>query len=192
MLDDSFASMTLKRRLDAGEISMSDTAPGTVAGRVAIADIDTAASALAQAAQAAEQWRQAPVSVRVDEWLELQCHAVSAVRIVAPLVVASSRQLWKLCGYRPVTSSVTAATIRFEQPQPAGRRRVVRRAQRHGARGPAFVVHDDWSGSSWTAVNQETCAPCVGQPAMPRRPPLRGHVATHPAGILNVGSGIRT
>ncbi|MBH0781581.1 aldehyde dehydrogenase family protein [Nocardia sp. NEAU-351] len=71
MLDDSFASLSLKRRLDSGEIAIPDLDTDLVVGRVAVADGDTVAVALAAAAAAAREWRTFPLAVRIDDFLEL-------------------------------------------------------------------------------------------------------------------------
>ncbi|MEU7137877.1 aldehyde dehydrogenase [Nocardia sp. NPDC046473] len=71
MLDDSFASLTLKRRLDSGELSLPDLDTDIVPGRVAVADAENISAALTHAAAAAREWRTAPISVRVDDFLEL-------------------------------------------------------------------------------------------------------------------------
>ncbi|MGK8520159.1 aldehyde dehydrogenase family protein [Nocardia asteroides] len=71
MLDDSFASLSLKRRLDSGELSLPDVDTDIVVGRVSIASPETVAEALEQAAAAAREWRAAPLSVRIDDLMEL-------------------------------------------------------------------------------------------------------------------------
>ncbi|RDI68140.1 aldehyde dehydrogenase family protein [Nocardia pseudobrasiliensis] len=70
LLDDSFASLTLKRRLDSGELSLHDLDGDAVIGRVAVADDDAVAASLSCAAAAAREWRSAPLSLRIDDFLE--------------------------------------------------------------------------------------------------------------------------
>ena len=45
VLDDSFASLTLKRGLEAGRVSPADVPPGVLVGRVSVAEKDMAARA---------------------------------------------------------------------------------------------------------------------------------------------------
>ena len=66
LLDDSFASLALKRRLEHGDIVASDAPSGIVVGRVALAD-----NAMIAAAAAAAEWRSTAMSVRVERWLSL-------------------------------------------------------------------------------------------------------------------------
>lgn len=71
VLDDSFASLTLKRNLEAGRVPLSEAPPGVIVGRVAVAEKETIADALAAAAEATKTWRSAPLSVRLDGLMEL-------------------------------------------------------------------------------------------------------------------------
>ncbi|MGL5442192.1 MAG: aldehyde dehydrogenase family protein, partial [[Mycobacterium] stephanolepidis] len=69
VLDDSFAALSLKRRLDTGEQPYTPDLEGIV-GRVAAGTAEHMASAIASAAHATKLWRSAPVEVRVDEFLD--------------------------------------------------------------------------------------------------------------------------
>jgi acyl-CoA reductase-like NAD-dependent aldehyde dehydrogenase len=71
VLDDSFASLTLKRKLEAGRISLAEVPPGVVVGRVAVAEPETIADALVAASVATEIWRTTPLSVRLNDYMEL-------------------------------------------------------------------------------------------------------------------------
>jgi succinate-semialdehyde dehydrogenase/glutarate-semialdehyde dehydrogenase len=71
VLDDSFASLTVKRRLESGAISLDEVPPGVVVGRVALADKETIEDALAAAAEATRIWRSVPLATRLDEWMAL-------------------------------------------------------------------------------------------------------------------------
>ena len=71
LLDDSFASLALKRGLERGVINASDAPPGVVVGRVAVADNAMIAAAATAAAAATLEWRSVPISVRVEDWLSL-------------------------------------------------------------------------------------------------------------------------
>ena len=71
VLDDSFASLRLKRRLESGAISLDEVPPGVVVGRVSLADKATLQSALSAAAEATQIWRSAPLSVRLQDWMAL-------------------------------------------------------------------------------------------------------------------------
>lgn len=135
MLDDSFASMTLKRRLDAGEIAMADTAPGAVAGRVAVAGDDTITEALAHAARAAEQWRRTPPAVRVDEWLGLMDSIITEkAELIEHMLTLEGhpRALarWELSGMRQACRKESRDYFRQQLWQEFvvdGRRHIVRR-----------------------------------------------------------------
>jgi acyl-CoA reductase-like NAD-dependent aldehyde dehydrogenase len=61
VLDDVFASLTLKRRLDSGE----DLPAAGVFGRCAVADEQTVAAATDAAAEAAPEWAAAPLATRM-------------------------------------------------------------------------------------------------------------------------------
>lgn len=71
VLDDSFASLTLKRKLEAGRISLAEAPPGVIVGRVAVAEPETITDALVAASEATEVWRTTPQSVRLDDWMQL-------------------------------------------------------------------------------------------------------------------------
>ena len=75
LLDDSFASLTLKRNLEAGRIAPEEAPPGVVIGRVSVATAEAVTESLERAARAARTWRAAPVSVRVRDWNELLAKA---------------------------------------------------------------------------------------------------------------------
>jgi acyl-CoA reductase-like NAD-dependent aldehyde dehydrogenase len=64
LLDDVFASLTLKRRLERGELS-PDAATGSVVGRCALAEPETVAAATEAAARAAREWAAVPLSTRM-------------------------------------------------------------------------------------------------------------------------------
>ncbi|MCE0445000.1 hypothetical protein LT493_06430 [Streptomyces tricolor] len=60
VLEDSFASLTLKRRLESGRVSPDEVPEGVIAGRVALADEATVEDAVQAAAEATKIWRAAP------------------------------------------------------------------------------------------------------------------------------------
>jgi acyl-CoA reductase-like NAD-dependent aldehyde dehydrogenase len=64
LLDDAFASLTAKRRLEKGR---GGQPPPSIVGRVATADASSIVAALAAAARAAPVWQAMPLSVRVVE-----------------------------------------------------------------------------------------------------------------------------
>ncbi|EIC61809.1 aldehyde dehydrogenase family protein [Mycobacteroides abscessus] len=68
VLQDSFATLTLKRRLDSGEQQYGEDMAGIV-GRVAVGTDRHMQAALAAATRAAKVWRGAPLQVRVDDFL---------------------------------------------------------------------------------------------------------------------------
>lgn len=65
VLDDVFASLTLKRRLEQGDDGVPDVPTGSVVGRCAVADAETAAAALEAAAAAAPLWAATPLATRM-------------------------------------------------------------------------------------------------------------------------------
>ena len=76
VLDDSFASLTLKRNLEAGRVSTADVPPGVLVGRVSVAEKETIDDALAAAAEATKIWRSVALSVRLADWNRLLRQAV--------------------------------------------------------------------------------------------------------------------
>lgn len=66
MLDDAFASLTLKRKLEQGKIP-AENLPPSIIGRIAKADETVIDLALAAAADAAPVWAALPLSTRLDE-----------------------------------------------------------------------------------------------------------------------------
>jgi acyl-CoA reductase-like NAD-dependent aldehyde dehydrogenase len=65
LLDDAFASLSLKRRLEQGRIPPVNLPP-SIAGRIAKADAATVDLALAAAAQAVPAWAAMPLATRVE------------------------------------------------------------------------------------------------------------------------------
>ncbi|MFJ9721158.1 aldehyde dehydrogenase family protein [Streptomyces sp. NPDC101209] len=65
LLDDVFANLTLKRKLEQGRIAPDDL-PATVVGRVAKAGRDTVEHAVEAAAAAAPAWGAMPLHTRID------------------------------------------------------------------------------------------------------------------------------
>lgn len=135
VLDDSFASLTLKRKLEAGTIPLADVPPGVVVGRVAVAEKETVADALAAAAEATRTWRSAPLSTRFDDWMELLRDAIldngdEIVRMLTleghPLELAR----WELSGMRELSRVQAADYLRgqlWQEFSVDGRRNIVRR-----------------------------------------------------------------
>ncbi|MGV9674161.1 aldehyde dehydrogenase family protein [Nocardia sp. NPDC003482] len=66
IIDDSFAMLKLKRRLERGDPSVPAELPDAVVGRVAVADAAAVDDAVAAAAAAFARWRSAPLAVRFD------------------------------------------------------------------------------------------------------------------------------
>ncbi|WP_280722484.1 aldehyde dehydrogenase [Kitasatospora sp. MAA4] len=65
LLDDAFASLTLKRRLEEGRIP-PENLPPSIVGRVAKASARTVALALDAAAEAAPRWAAVPPAIRLE------------------------------------------------------------------------------------------------------------------------------
>ncbi|WP_223283937.1 aldehyde dehydrogenase family protein [Streptomyces sp. FBKL.4005] len=135
VLEDSFASLTLKRRLESGRVSPDEVPEGVIAGRVALADEATVEDAVQAAAEATKIWRAAPLSVRFDGWMELlratiEEHQDELVRLLTleghPLELAK----WEISGMRELTRPESAAYLRGQLHQEftvGNRRNIVRR-----------------------------------------------------------------
>lgn len=136
LLDDSFASLTLKRNLEAGRIAPEEAPPGVVIGRVSVATAEAVTESLEIAARAARTWRAAPVSVRVRDWNELLAKAIREHEdTIVELLTLEGHPLelarWELSGMyelsRPETSEFLAGQL-WREFDLDGRRNVVRRA----------------------------------------------------------------
>jgi succinate-semialdehyde dehydrogenase/glutarate-semialdehyde dehydrogenase len=135
LLNDSFASLTFKRKLEAGKISLAEVPPGVIIGRVALADKETVAEALVAAAEATEIWRSAPLSVRLDDWMDLlratlrenEDEVVHMLTLEGhPLELAR----WEVSGMHELTRRETADFLRgqlWQEFSVDGRRNIVRR-----------------------------------------------------------------
>jgi acyl-CoA reductase-like NAD-dependent aldehyde dehydrogenase len=135
LLNDSFTSLSFKRNLEAGKISPADVPSGVFVGRVAVADKETVADALSAAAEATEIWRSAPLSVRLDDWMELlratlrenEDEVVHMLTLEGhPLELAR----WEMSGMRELTSGVTENFLRghlWQEFAVDGRRNIIRR-----------------------------------------------------------------
>lgn len=135
VLDDSFASLTLKRRLESGSAALEDAPPDVVAGRVAVATPETVAQALAAAAEAARIWRSVPLSVRFDGWMEALGNVVrenedEIIRMLLleghPLQLAR----WEFAGMLELSRPESLRFLRgqlWQEFEVDGRRNIVRR-----------------------------------------------------------------
>jgi acyl-CoA reductase-like NAD-dependent aldehyde dehydrogenase len=206
MLDDSFASLSLKRRLDSGELPFAEADPAVVAGRVAIAEADTIAAALSAAAAAAAQWRRAPLSVRVDDWLEAMHRAFTdnAEAIVHMLTLEGHpRELarWELSGMLAACRPESRAYFRDQlwHEYTVGDRRCVVRRQPDGV-----VCVNPPANAPMSSVLLASLCVAAGNAVVVRAPrsvPLGAMYAVHellgpalaavgaPAGIVNAVCG---
>ncbi|WP_406002937.1 aldehyde dehydrogenase family protein [Streptomyces sp. NBC_00829] len=66
LLEDAFASLTLKRKLESGRLAPENLPPGIV-GRVARADRETVTQAIEAASRAVGEWTAFPLDVRLDQ-----------------------------------------------------------------------------------------------------------------------------
>ncbi|MEU8566129.1 aldehyde dehydrogenase family protein [Streptomyces cyaneofuscatus] len=137
LLDDVFASLRLKRRLEQGRLE--DVAPGglpdTVVGRVAKADRATVELAVKAAASAVQEWAAVPLEIRIDRFAELLHQRISdhAEEIAAVLVeeghpLALAR--WQVSGMLEIFGPHSTAFYRSQMLQEfghGGRRLQVRR-----------------------------------------------------------------
>lgn len=135
VLDDSFASLRLKRRLESGAISLDEVPPGVVVGRVSLADKPTLQSALSAAAEATQIWRSAPLSVRLQDWMALLRAALQENRdeLIRMLILEGhprSLAHWELSGMMEATSQRTTDFLHgqlWQESLADGRRNIVRR-----------------------------------------------------------------
>lgn len=135
VLDDSFASLTLKRRLESGALAPEQAPPDVLVGRVAVAEKETVADSLAAAADATKTWRATPLSVRFDGWMELLRAMIDdnedeIVRMLTldghPLELAR----WEVSGMRELSRPASAGFLRgqlWQEFEVDGRRNIIRR-----------------------------------------------------------------
>lgn len=140
VLDDAFASLTLKRRLEAATASLDEVAEGMLVGRVAVAEEETILDALAAAAEAGRIWRAVPLSTRFDGWMELlrktvgehEDELVSLLTLEGhPLDLAR----WEISGMRELARKESADFLRgqlWQEFSIDGRRRNIVRRQADG------------------------------------------------------------
>ncbi|MFJ7059428.1 aldehyde dehydrogenase family protein [Streptomyces griseobrunneus] len=137
LLDDVFASLRLKRRLEQGRLEdvAPEGLPDTVVGRVAKADRATVELAVKAAASAVQEWAAVPLEIRVDRFAELLHQRISdhAEQIAAVLVeeghpLALAR--WQVSGMLEIFGPHSTAFYRSQMLQEfshGGRRLQVRR-----------------------------------------------------------------
>ncbi|MFJ4876190.1 aldehyde dehydrogenase family protein [Streptomyces sp. NPDC088745] len=71
LLQDAFASLTLKRKLESGRLAPEDLPGGSIVGRVARADREAVEQAVRAAAGATAEWNAFPLDVRLNQFGEL-------------------------------------------------------------------------------------------------------------------------
>lgn len=135
VLDDSFASLTLKRKLEAGKVSPAEVPAGVVVGRVAVAEPETVTDALVAASEATGIWRAAPLSVRLNDWMQLlrttiEEHEDEIIRMLIleghPLDLAT----WEISGMYEMLRQETIDFLRgqlWHEIAVGARRNIVRR-----------------------------------------------------------------
>lgn len=110
ILDDVFAGLTLKRRLEQGSLDV-EAATGRVVGRCAVADTDTAEEALASAAAAAREWATVPQAtrMRLGEGIRERIRAGHAGLVELLVAEGSPRSLaqWQVAGLMDLFSPET-------------------------------------------------------------------------------------
>ena len=134
MFDDSFATLTLKRSLDAGDQPYADGLPGIV-GRVAAGTSDDMESAIQTAARAAKIWRAAPIEVRVDRFLDhLRARIIDQRAEIERMALYEGhpRELakWELSGWLTTTTQESKDFYRNQlwlERKDGDKRRIVRR-----------------------------------------------------------------
>ncbi len=136
LLDDAFASMSLKRRLESTPGDPTDLIPDAVVGRVAKADRGVVARALAAAAKAAPIWGARSLDVRVDEFVSrmherLQDNADTVVEMLIAEGHPRDLARWELSGilggFGPDSQDFYRSQMQWEFQDANGRRLLVRR-----------------------------------------------------------------
>ncbi|WP_194290817.1 aldehyde dehydrogenase family protein [Nocardia aurantia] len=135
MLEDSFRSLRLKRDLDRGTADVADQEPGTLVGRVALADEEVCRRALSSAAEAAVRWRAFPLERRLDILAQVheavRAHAADLIRMLTveghPLELARWEYAGMLAATGPVAREFLREQLWREYRTEDGRRRIVRR-----------------------------------------------------------------
>jgi acyl-CoA reductase-like NAD-dependent aldehyde dehydrogenase len=136
LLDDAFASLSLKRKLERGDLPMSAADPAIVLARVGVADQACLADALAAAATAAPAWGARPLSERIDDFialvhLRLRDAADALIETLVgeghPLELARWEMSGFLDGYGPESREFYRSQMQVEYDGGEGRRLLVRR-----------------------------------------------------------------
>lgn len=133
ILDDVFTSLTLKRRLENGELDLA-SATGDVVGRCAVADAETGQAALAAAAAAAPRWAALPLEhrMRLGDGIRERIRRGHAELVELLVAEGSPRSLaqWQVAGlmvlFSPQTLAWCASQLRQEFTD-GTRRLIVRR-----------------------------------------------------------------
>ncbi|WP_433520503.1 aldehyde dehydrogenase family protein [Nocardia pseudovaccinii] len=135
VLDDSFANLALKRKLDRGDTTLSEAATNAVVGRVAVADANTIRMAMYSAAEAAAEWRTMPLSVRVDGYLELMHSAITDnIPTIEHMLTLEGHPLelarWEISGMLAASSREARQFYReqlWRESTTGGQRQIIRR-----------------------------------------------------------------
>ncbi|MEU2506619.1 aldehyde dehydrogenase [Streptomyces sp. NPDC007863] len=138
LLDDVFSSLTLKRKLEQGLVTVADQR-GAVVGRVAKADRVTIQKATDAAAEAAPSWGAYPLDVRIDRLGRLIHQRLSErAEEIAEILVAEGHPLmlaqWQVSGMLECFGSESIAFYRSQMLQEfhRGERRLLVRRQPDG------------------------------------------------------------
>ena len=121
LLDDVFASLRLKRRLEQGKAA-PEGLPDTVVGRVAKADRATVELGVKAAAAAAPEWGAFPLEVRVERFAELLHERIAAnAEQIAAVLVEEGHPLalarWQVSGMLEIFGPDSAAFYRSQMLQ---------------------------------------------------------------------------
>lgn len=136
LLDDAFASISLKRKLESTAGDPTGLIPDAIVGRVAKADSETVQRALAAAAAAAPIWGARSLDLRVNEFISrLHQRLRDNAETVVEMLIAEGhpRDLarWELSGmlggYGPESQEFYHSQMQWEFKGEDGRRLLVRR-----------------------------------------------------------------
>ncbi|MET9489812.1 aldehyde dehydrogenase [Nocardia sp. NPDC006630] len=136
LLDDAFASLSLKRTLERGDQAFDVVDPEVVLGRVAVAGPESVQAALESAAAAAPLWTARPLADRVERflgsvWQRLREHADDIVdALVAeghPISLGKWEVSGMLEGFGPEARRFYAEQLCHEYEGPDRRKLLVRR-----------------------------------------------------------------
>jgi acyl-CoA reductase-like NAD-dependent aldehyde dehydrogenase len=136
LLDDAFASLSLKRNLERGRTDPATVPPGVIVARIARANQAAIDAALVAAAQAAPGWAATSLDVRIDAFMRaVHARLIANADTVVDMLVAEGHPIelarWEvsgmLDGFGPQSQEFYRSQMEIEHTDNAGRRLLIRR-----------------------------------------------------------------